>query len=85
MWRDDDEDTQMPIYEYRCNDCGTEFEELTLSANGPHDISCRACDSSHVTRLLSAFAVHAAAAAPTLEAGPCGACGAPRRGMCARD
>jgi putative FmdB family regulatory protein len=75
----------MPIYEYRCSDCGTEFEELTLSASGQRAVRCRACDGSRVTRMLSAFAVGAADGAAPAEAGPCGACGAPRRGMCAAD
>ena len=73
----------MPIYEYRCDQCGTEFEELTLSARSTEAVRCRACESHRVTRLLSAFAVQSAAADSTVpEPGGCGACGAPRRGMC---
>jgi putative FmdB family regulatory protein len=72
----------MPIYEYRCEECGTQFEELTLSANGNYAVACRACTSRRVTRLLSAFAVHTAEAPAAPEAGPCGACGASQRGMC---
>ncbi len=72
----------MPIYEYRCEECGTQFEELTLSANGSYAVACRACASGRVTRLLSAFAVHTAEAPPAPEPGPCGACGAQQRGMC---
>ena len=41
----------MPIYEYRCNDCGKEFEELILG--NEENISCPECKSSKVTRLLS--------------------------------
>lgn len=73
----------MPIYEYRCDQCGAEFEELTLSAHGGAAVTCRACESRRVTRLLSAFAVQSAANdSAALEPGGCGACGAPRRGMC---
>lgn len=75
----------MPIYEYRCNACGAEFEEVTLSAGTSDAVSCRTCRSRRVSRLLSAFAVHAADAAPPAEVGPCGACGAAQRGMCAAD
>jgi putative FmdB family regulatory protein len=72
----------MPIYEYQCQDCGAEFEELT-AASAPHAaVTCRGCASRRVTRLLSAFAVHAGAQARAPEAGPCGACGAAQRGMC---
>jgi putative FmdB family regulatory protein len=73
----------MPIYEYRCERCGAQFEELTLTSSGTEPVACRACDSRRVTRLLSAFAVsHAGSDGAAPEPGPCGACGAPRRGMC---
>ena len=75
----------MPIYEYRCNACGAEFEEVTLSASSSDAVRCRTCSSRRVSRLLSAFAVHAAEPAPVPEAGPCGACGAAQRGMCAAE
>ena len=71
----------MPIYEYRCKDCEDRFEELTLSANDGKSVRCRKCASRKVERLLSAFAVHAGAPTAVQSAG-CGACGAPRRGMC---
>jgi putative FmdB family regulatory protein len=41
----------MPIYEYRCRDCGTSFEVLVRGGNV---ISCPHCGSSSLTRLLSA-------------------------------
>lgn len=74
----------MPIYEYRCESCGAQFEELMLSSNGEKAVRCRVCESKRVTRLLSSFAVQAASSAPAIpESGPCGACGAAQRGMCA--
>jgi putative FmdB family regulatory protein len=72
----------MPIYEYQCQDCGAEFEELTGASPEHEAVTCRGCASRRVTRLLSAFAVHAGAAAKVPEPGPCGACGAAQRGMC---
>ena len=77
----------MPIYEYRCEQCGAQFEEL-MSASGAAQVRCRQCNGRRVTRLLSAFAVggnEARAAVGAAEPGPCGACGAPQRGMCATD
>ena len=74
----------MPIYEYRCQKCGAEFEELSLSSSADATVSCRRCDSRRVVRLLSTFAVSAnggGGSAP-MEPGGCGACGAPRRNMC---
>jgi putative FmdB family regulatory protein len=74
----------MPIYEYRCEQCGAQFEELTSSA-GAADVRCRQCSGRRVTRMLSAFAVGSGEAARAAEAGPCGACGAAQRGLCAAD
>jgi putative FmdB family regulatory protein len=71
----------MPIFEYRCASCGVEFEELQFSAADRPE-RCRACGSARLERLLSAFAVHSEAATSEPEPGPCGACGAPERGMC---
>lgn len=44
----------MPIYEYRCEDCGNEFEKLLLRTS---DIpECPSCGQSHLEQLLSTFA-----------------------------
>ncbi len=70
----------MPIYEYRCEDCGARFEEFTASARDADRQICRFCRSDRVTRLLSAFAVHTSRVAP--EPGPCSTCGAAEQGLC---
>jgi putative FmdB family regulatory protein len=75
----------MPIYEYRCQDCGAEFEELLLSTTRETAVRCHTCDGRRVGRVLSAFAVSSGAEAAVREAGPCGACGAAQRGMCGID
>ena len=74
----------MPIYEYLCRGCGHSFEELTLSATNAQRTACPKCDGKRVERLLSAFAVGGGSGAEVASAEPggCGACGAPRRGMC---
>ena len=71
----------MPIFEYQCRDCGTKFEKILGSAGAT--VTCRHCASPHVEQLLSVFAVAGVSSqmAPS-ENGPCGACGAPRRGTC---
>ena len=47
----------MPIYEYRCNDCEQEFEEVflpNLSRSLDSDsVECPACGSANVSRMLS--------------------------------
>jgi putative FmdB family regulatory protein len=69
----------MPIFEYRCRDCGSKFEKILLSQAEP--VRCQRCQSSDLDRLLSVFAVSGSGGQPASEGGPC-PCGAPRRGMC---
>lgn len=40
----------MPIYEYRCNDCGTTFDQLV---RGPNTVTCPGCGSAALEKLLS--------------------------------
>ncbi len=71
----------MPIFEYKCRDCGTKFEKIVTSSKSK--VLCKNCDSARVDQLLSVFAVSGSSRATgATETGPCGACGAPRRGMC---
>jgi putative FmdB family regulatory protein len=44
----------MPIYEYICDDCQTEFEKLVL--NKQQEITCPKCASKQATIQLSVFA-----------------------------
>jgi putative FmdB family regulatory protein len=41
----------MPIYEYRCAECGTTFEALV---RGHRTLTCPRCGSSSLDKLLSA-------------------------------
>lgn len=77
----------MPIYEYRCEDCGTRFEKLVRSSDtdGP---SCPGCGTAHLEQELSTFAAHAGgarAASPMPSGGGCpaGMCRTP--GLCGRE
>jgi putative FmdB family regulatory protein len=60
----------MPIYEYRCTQCGRRFEHLQSRRenSSPH---CPACGDGSTERLLSTFAVAKAREAPAAT-GPCG-------------
>ncbi len=40
----------MPIFEYRCEACGKEFEELVF---GNQDVPCPACGSTQTGKLMS--------------------------------
>ncbi len=51
----------MPIYEYRCELCGTRFEHLLLSHKQTSPIPvCPACHSTQTRRLFSPPAIHTA-------------------------
>ncbi len=62
----------MPIYEYKCGDCGAKFEQLTSHAKAD-SVACRECGSDQTQRLLSVFGVTSAAGSAS---SPCadGAC-----------
>ena len=44
----------MPIHEYRCTECGHEFEELVR--NEKQKVACEKCGSRKLERKLSVFA-----------------------------
>ena len=46
----------MPIFEYVCNSCGKQFEDLIRGPEKPH---CPKCKSTRLEQQLSAFAVAA--------------------------
>ncbi len=45
----------MPMFEYVCNKCGDEFEDLSLSS-AESNPQCPSCSSDNTTRKLSVFA-----------------------------
>ena len=46
----------MPIYEYRCQQCGAEFELLRSISASDEDLVCPECGVSEPSRKLSLFA-----------------------------
>lgn len=46
----------MPMYEYRCRNCGSTFDELVTSSQADSDISCPECGKYEAEKLMSAFA-----------------------------
>jgi len=46
----------MPLYEFQCNDCHDQFEELVRSSSAVDEVKCPACGSQHVRRKVSMFA-----------------------------
>lgn len=44
----------MPIYEYRCRDCNSNFEEIVTSASSDQKVACNKCSSTNVCKTISA-------------------------------
>lgn len=73
----------MPIYEYKCEDCGARFEKLVRRPEDESQLGCPSCGKPRVAKQLSTFSAHGGG--PTSErmpmcpsGGPCptpGACG----------
>lgn len=64
----------MPIFEYRCDDCGSKFEKLVRRAGDR--VLCPQCGESHLTTQFSTFAARAngksaEAAMPSCPGGMC--------------
>jgi putative FmdB family regulatory protein len=70
----------MPIFEYKCDDCGTKFEKLMRpSSDAPE---CPSCGQRHLTQEHSTFAAHAngGSKSDAMPSCPSGRCSNP--GMC---
>jgi len=71
----------MPIYEYRCEDCGTKFEKLIRRQSETDALECPSCGQQHLKQELSTFAAHAGSSNRSeMPACPSGRCSNP--GMC---
>jgi putative FmdB family regulatory protein len=46
----------MPLYEWRCQACGSKFELLTSYENSLGEMVCTKCHSTNVRKLLSVIA-----------------------------
>ena len=57
----------MPLYEYRCAECGEPFSLLRRLADRDEEIECPKCGKFHPKRLFSSFAT---AKGMSVSAGP---------------
>jgi len=75
----------MPLFEYRCQDCGEQFETVVFDRR--RQVTCKKCHSARVEKMISVFAVAGGSRSESaaLEPGPCTSCGASQRGMCSPD
>jgi len=56
----------MPIFDYKCEDCGAQFEELVSSSDST--VACPTCESDKTRKLLSAFATSSGSSGSTAPA-----------------
>lgn len=55
----------MPIYEYKCKDCGEISELLVGIGRNSDELSCRSCGGNQLEKLMSAAAVSIPYTAPS--------------------
>ena len=55
----------MPMYEYRCNSCGSVYEKLRRAQEADRNLACPECESDDVKRLISAFAMSGPSCGPS--------------------
>jgi len=69
----------MPIYEFVCEDCGHDFEELVRSLMDPAVPMCPKCGRPRARRKLSVFAprMGSGSASGAARSAGCGRCGDP--------
>jgi putative FmdB family regulatory protein len=63
----------MPLYEYRCRDCGHQFEILQRIGEGAAAMSCPRCDAGALEKQFSTFATASGGSASFEAAEGCGA------------
>ena len=62
----------MPVYEYRCGECGEQFELFLRSAAQKTAPACPKCGSAEVEKALSLFGVGRAGGGSKASAASCG-------------
>ena len=65
----------MPLYEYKCKDCGHQFDALRSMKDADKTIQCRSCHSEHTNRAMSVFFASSEGRSVTSSAAGCGSCG----------
>jgi putative FmdB family regulatory protein len=71
----------MPLYEYRCRDCGHQFEILQRLGEGAGGLVCPSCRAAALDKQFSTFAT-ASGGGAALDAESLAGCGA---GGCGTD
>ncbi len=62
----------MPIFEYQCNQCGQEFEQLVFKLS--EAVQCPACQGHEVKKKFSAFGMKSGGKFVPSSGNSCGSC-----------
>lgn len=62
----------MPLYEYRCRECGNRFEVLQRLGQGAEGLTCPKCGAQQLEKQYSTFASAGGTAQGGSAAGGCG-------------
>jgi putative FmdB family regulatory protein len=62
----------MPLYEYRCRECGNRFEVLQRLGQGAEGLTCPQCGAQQLEKQFSTFASAGGTAQGGSAAGGCG-------------
>jgi len=69
----------MPIYEFHCNECGKDFEELVFSSSP--EVACLNCNSKNIVKKFSVFAFKSEGK-PLSSSSGCGGCSSANCSTC---
>lgn len=61
----------MPIYEFECDQCHQEFEELVLRASDAEKMTCPTCHSERVHKKISLFGARVGGGSASAAATTC--------------
>ncbi|MFQ6607730.1 MAG: zinc ribbon domain-containing protein [Fidelibacterota bacterium] len=67
----------MPMFDFRCSECGYIFEELIFGWNNDKEIICPQCQSQKTEKLMSAPAIGTAIGSSSCEFSTKNGCNAP--------
>lgn len=73
----------MPIYEYRCPECGVIFSKRRRMSEADDPVACSECGSVGTDRVVSLFAAHSAGGGVVAgDGGSCNGCAATSCSAC---
>jgi len=62
----------VPIYEFKCNECGHEFEIIMRASASKEEVECPKCHAKNPDRLVSAFSSVASSSGGFPASSSCG-------------